>query len=324
MRAAITALTDELKRLKAAGVTSVPVSVESIAALRKALGAQIKAAAANAPIPLPKPSAGPATRASMPAELEQELAKPAASSVRRTEAIVPKAPPAPVPTLPPPPFVKLPEGDKATQWAWLRDFVLDYPVCKEKAGEGKKGVFGVGSLDAKIMFIGEAPEAEDEAAGEPFVGPSGQLLTKMIAAMGLKRENVYITYLVNWRMPATADTSHPKPRSATAEEMAFCTPFLKAQIEIIKPDLLVALGSTVAHGLLGSTAFKTLPEVRGQWKQFGSTPVTVTYHPSYLLRQELTGPGPAKKAKRATWEDLLKVMERANLPISDKQRGYFL
>jgi DNA polymerase len=112
-------------------------------------------------------------------------------------------------------------------------------------------------------------------------------------------------------------------REPTPEEMAFCLPFLRAQIEIVNPEVIVAVGATAAKGLLGAGTFKTLGEVRGQWKRFSDKPVMVTYHPSYLLRQEAAGPVAARKAKRATWEDLLKVMERAGLTISEKQRGYF-
>ncbi|HEY9249569.1 MAG TPA: uracil-DNA glycosylase, partial [Rariglobus sp.] len=219
-----------------------------------------------------------------------------------------------------------PAGDKAARWGHLRELVLNHPVCVANVRPGKKVVLGVGSLDAKIFFVGEAPGAEEEVRGEPFVGPAGQLLTKMILATGLKREEVYIGNIMNWRpqTPTPAGMEQVGNRAPTPEEMAFCLPFLRAQLEIVQPELIVALGSTAAQGLLGAGSFKTLGEVRGQWKQFSGKPVLVTYHPSYLLRQEASGPVAARKAKRATWEDLLKVMERAGLTITDKQRGYFL
>ncbi|MBC8040895.1 MAG: uracil-DNA glycosylase [Opitutaceae bacterium] len=304
MRAALTALTDELKRLKSTGVTAVSVSAESIAALRKAVGARAAVTPVNAPLP------------------------------SKVEAVVPASvrPPAPAPkpaavasTLPPPPTFTLPAGDKATRWEWLRNHVVTHPVCVANVRAGKKVVLGVGSLDAKIMFVGEAPGADEEVQGEPFVGPAGQLLTKMIGAMGLKREEVYIGNIMNWRpqLPTPEGSEQTGNREPTPEEMAFCLPFLRAQIEIVKPALIVALGATAARGLLGAASFKTLGEVRGQWKLFSETPVTVTYHPSYLLRQAATGPLAERKSKRAVWEDLLAVMERAGLPISDKQRGYY-
>ena len=98
----------------------------------------------------------------------------------------------------------------------------------------------------------------------------------------------------------------------------FCLPFLRAQIEIVNPAVLVALGSTAAQGLLGADSFKTLGEIRGRWKLFAEKPVMVTYHPSYILRNA------SNRSKRMVWEDLLKVMERLDMPVSDKQRGYFL
>lgn len=303
MRAALTALTDELKRLKSTGVTAVSVSAESLAALRKAVGAQ---QAVSAPAKAPTAASPAPVQAATPAPVATKTAVA-------------------VSTLPAPPIFTLPPGDKATRWEWLRNYVVTQPVCVANVRAGKKVVLGVGSLDAKIMFVGEAPGAEEEVRGEPFVGPAGQLLTKMIQGMGLKREDVYIGNIMNWRpqLPTPEGSEQVGNREPTPEEMAFCLPFLRAQIEIVKPALIVALGATAARGLLGAASFKTLGDVRGQWKLFSETPVAVTYHPSYLLRQAATGPLAERKSKRAVWEDLLAVMERAGLPISDKQRGYY-
>ena len=321
MRAALTALTDELKRLKTTGVTAVSVSPESLAALRKVIAARSAKTPASAPV-LSTAARSP-ENASAPAN---PLSKPAPAAAAPKSSVAPSKTEEPVRRLPPPPVVALPAGDKAQRWAALNDLVLTHPVCLANVRPGKKVVLGVGSLDAKIMFIGEAPGAEEEVRGEPFVGPAGQLLTKMIQAMGVKREDVYIGNIMNWRpqLPTPEGVEQVGNREPTPEEMAFCLPFLNAQIEIVNPELIVAVGATAAKGLLGATAFKTLGEVRGHWKQFSGKPVLVTYHPSYLLRQEASGPVAARKAKRATWEDLLKVMERAGLPISEKQRGYFL
>lgn len=312
MRAALSAIADELRRLKSTGVSAVSVSAESMAALKKVVEARSRATA-----PAPAPAEAQEQTAPVP-----DRAPSAAFS--RPEPR-PSGKPEAVPSLPPPPVVVLPEGDKATRWAALRELVLDHPVCTANVRPGKKVVLGVGSLDAKVMFVGEAPGAEEEVRGEPFVGPAGQLLTKMIGAMGLKREEVYIGNIMNWRpqLPTAPGVEQVGNRAPTAEEMAFCLPFLKAQVEIVNPELLVALGATAAQGLLGQGSFRSLGEVRGRWKLFSEKPVIVTYHPSYLLRQAAMGPAAERKAKRATWEDLLKVMERAGLPISDKQRAYF-
>src|SRR5690606_1993255 len=195
------------------------------------------------------------------------------------------------------------------------------PVVTANLRPGKRAVLGVGSLDASIMFVGEAPGAEEEVQGEPFVGPAGQLLTKMIQAMGLQRAEVYIGNIMNWR-PRIAgtpdDIEQVGNRPPTPEEFAFCLPFLRAQIEIVRPRLIVALGSTAAQGLLGHGSFKALAEVRGRWHDFAGTPVMVTYHPSYILRNG------SNRSKRMIWEDLLKVMQRADLPVSERQQGYFL
>ncbi|MFA6960001.1 MAG: uracil-DNA glycosylase [Opitutaceae bacterium] len=318
MRAALNALTDELKRLKSTGVTAVSVSPDSLAALRKVIAARAIKTVPQIPVVASRVAEAPESVGT------RTVASSAPASSTRVEPVVVK--PEVIRLLPPPPVVMLPAGDKATRWEWLKNYVLTHPVCAANVRPGKKVVLGVGSLDAKIMLVGEAPGAEEEVQGEPFVGPAGQLLTKMILAMGVKREDVYIGNIMNWR-PQTETPEGVEQvgnRAPTTEEMAFCMPFLHAQIEIVNPDLIVALGSTAAQGLLGAGSFKSLGSVRGQWKEFSGKPVLISYHPSYLLRQESMGPAAARKAKRATWEDLLKVMERAGLPISDKQRGYFL
>jgi DNA polymerase len=309
MRTVLLTLTDELRRLKASGVKTISVSDDSLAALhrivaaRRAGGSLPEIAPTSPPTPAPRP---PATQVQPP--------MPRAS-----------APPAER-LLPPPPEVALPAGDKAARWAALREQVLNNPVCQAHVRPGKKVVFGVGNLEARIMFVGEAPGADEELQGEPFVGPAGQLLTKMIRAMGLERSDVYIGNIMNWRpeLPPRADGMQFGNREPTPEEMAFCLPFISAQIEVVSPTLIVALGATAARGLLGPHSFRTLHEARGRWHDYRGRPLRVTYHPSYLLRKEVEGREAANRAKRTAWEDFLAVMERACLPITDKQRGYFL
>ena len=303
MRQALIAVTEELRRLKGAGVGSVAVSDEALGAVRRALRS---AAAAPA-------SAGPET--APPAEPPP----PAVRAVAPVPAPV-QVPRVAVPALPEAPAVKLPEGDKRARWEALLALVTGDPVCRANVRPGKKVVLGVGTLDARIMFVGEAPGGEEEIQGEPFVGPAGQLLTKMIQAMGLARADVYIGNIMNWRpqMPAVEGRDQVGNRPPTEEEMRYCLPFLRAQIDVVNPQLLVALGSTAAQGLLGFRSFKALGDVRGRWPDFGGKPLMVTYHPSYILRE------PTNRKKRLIWEDLLKVMERGELPVSERQRGYFL
>lgn len=301
MRASLTAITEELQRLKAAGVRAVPVTDETLRRLR----AQVEglragdSAGAAAPIGAPEPARRPA-----PAEVPAERVRPAPAAA----------------TLPSPPEVILPAGDKAARWAALREQVLNDPVCRAHVKPGKQVVFGVGNIDARILFVGEAPGAEEEVQGEPFVGPAGQLLTKMIQGMGLQRGDVYIGNIMNWRpeIPGSGPSGQVGNRPPTEEEMRYCLPYLRAQIEVVAPALLVALGKTAVEGLLGFNRFKTLGEARGRWHEFAGLPLMVTYHPSYILRE------PTNKKKRLIWEDLLQVMDKAGLPISDKQRGYFL
>lgn len=302
MRASLTAITEELQRLKAAGVRAVPVTDETLRRLRAQVeGRRAEAGETAQPNPAPLPVAPPSRR-TVVADSPVEPVRPATAS------------------LPPPPEVTLPAGDKATRWAALRERVLNDPVCRAHVKPGKQVVFGVGTIDARILFVGEAPGAEEEVQGEPFVGPAGQLLTKMIQGMGLQRGDVYIGNIMNWRpeIPGSAPHGQVGNRPPTEEEMRYCLPYLRAQIEVVAPALLVALGKTAAEGLLGFNRFKTLGEVRGRWHEFAGLPLMVTYHPSYILRE------PTNKKKRLIWEDLLQVMAKADLPISDKQRGYFL
>ena len=311
MRTVLFALTDELKRLKAAGVKTVSVSDESVATLRRLVAARDSGDRISK------------TGERKPASAEALAGRPETDLTQNPK---PKTQNPAATDLPPPPEVILPPGDKSVRWRALRELVLNHPVCRAHVRPGKQVVFGVGSLDAKVMFVGEAPGAEEEQQGEPFVGPAGQLLTRMIKAMGLERGEVYIGNIMNWRpeLPPRADGTQAGNREPTPEEMAFCLPFITAQIEVVAPALLVALGATAARGLLGAHSFKTLGEVRGRWHDYRGRPLRVTYHPSYLRRKELDGWVAATRATRTAWEDFLAVMERAGLSISEKQRNYFL
>lgn len=305
MRATLLALNEELIRLKAAGVENVSVSDESIRLLRALVGA-------------------PTTNSRSVAVVEPSVVAEPPSS-RAVERSQPPSRPAPPPappksTLPSPPMVELPEGTKQEKWDALVAMVKADAVCQKAIRPGKQIAVGVGDLEADVFLCGEAPGAEEEVKGEPFVGPAGQLLDKMILATGLSRETVYIGNIMNWRPQIPTEEGHEQigNRPPTKEEINYCMPYLKAQLEIVKPKVIVALGASAAKGLLGQDRFKALGEIRGQWQDFAGTPVMVTYHPSYILRNQ------SHRSKRAIWEDLLHVMEKLELPISDKQRGYFL
>ena len=231
MRAVLLALTDELRRLKAAGVKTVSVSDDSLATLRRLVGTADRRAGYRKAGDRPRPECDPSM--SRPHRVSG-LRYPQIRCRRR-------------------PKWSCPPGDKSVRWQALRELVLNHPVCRAHVRPGKQVVFGVGSLDAKIMFVGEAPGAEEEQQGEPFVGPAGQLLTKMIKAMGLERGDVYIGNIMNWRpeLPPGPDGTQVGNREPTPEEMAFCLPFITAQIEVVAPALIVALGATAARGPAG-------------------------------------------------------------------------
>ena len=220
----------------------------------------------------------------------------------------------PIPAEGPPPL-EIPGGDAPTQLEWLRKQVEACPTCREQVENNGKLVFGEGAPDADILFCGEAPVGEDAAEGRPFTGEAGQLFSKILLAMGLSRDSVYLTNILKWR-PA-----HDKPygnRPPTLEEMRFCLPFLKAQIDIVKPKVIVALGNTTVNGLLGPDPSRRMATLRGTWQRFHNIDMMITFQPSYLLRNDTL------KTKRMAWEDLLQVMDKVGLPITEKQRGFFL
>jgi uracil-DNA glycosylase family 4 len=302
MSAGLEAIANELKRLQRDGVSRVFVEDDTMRLIVPKQKASSSSERVSAP-PLKPEELGDLK------ELVHEV--PTAegkASAKSTSA--PK-----VVTYPPAPEIELPTGDAATQLTWLRDQVLACEVCKEHLSEHGKIVFGSGSPEADILFCGEAPGAEEETEGEPFIGKPGQLLSKIVTTMGLTRESVYMANILKWR------PEHDKPygnRPPTDEEMRFCLPYLQAQIQIVKPKVIVALGGTVVAGLLGSDPERKMGSVRGTWASFEDIPVMITFHPSYLLRNGTL------KTKRMAWEDMLQVMEKCALDISDQQRVFFL
>jgi uracil-DNA glycosylase len=198
-------------------------------------------------------------------------------------------------------------------FAALREAALVCLRCPHLVRTRTQVVFGVGNPNAELMFVGEAPGADEDAQGEPFVGRAGQLLTKIIEAMGFRREEVYIANVLKCRPDMPAGVSGN--RKPTAEEMKTCLPWLEKQIELIKPRAMVALGATALEGLLGATT--AVSKVRGRWLDFHGTPVMATYHPAYLLRNQ------SVTEKRKVWEDMLQVLERLGKPISERQRRFF-
>ena len=204
--------------------------------------------------------------------------------------------------------------NKADLLSAVRERVRVCTKCKHLACSRTQTVFGVGNPDADLMFIGEAPGADEDQQGEPFVGRAGQLLTRIIRAMNFAREDVYIANILKCR-PDTAPGSFGN-RPPTPAEMQTCRPYLIEQIDIIQPSVLVALGAVAVEGLLGMRG--TMRELRGRWHTYNNIPLMITYHPAYLLRNQ------SSSEKRKVWEDMLQVLERLERPISERQRNYFL
>ena len=286
-----------LEDLKSRGVRHVAVDPETLRALTQ------------------PPATG--TPASGPARAERQ--KPAGSETGAPQPVAEQTtllalPGETVPASNPSPATRLSSPEKAAAFATLRERTLACVKCAHLASSRKNVVLGVGSIDAQLMFVGEAPGADEDEQGEPFVGKAGQLLTKIIQATGLRRADVYIANILKCR-PDTPGQSAGN-RKPTSDEMATCIPYLHEQIDLIRPKVIMALGATAVEGLLGKTLGIT--KLRGTWKTYRGTPLMPTYHPAYLLRNQ------AMSEKRKVWEDMLAVMEKLEMPISEKQRRFFL
>lgn len=282
-------LIDFLKAEEARGVTSVYLDEEARDILRD----------------LHKAAKGGGRVAAAPAQAPDRATEPAAEEV--AEVTEPAAPAA---------RVVVPEGGTpAEKIASLRAQASGWPPARALGSLRETMVFSVGNPEADLMLVGEAPGYQEEREQEPFVGPAGQKLNEILKAMGLAREEVYISNIVKFRPSMERQTTNN--RKPTPEEMASCLPFVREEVRIVRPKCIVALGATAAEGLLGLAG--AVARMRGDWHDFQGIPARVTYHPAYLLHGTA-----ALKDKRMVWEDMLMVMEKLGLPVSDKQRGYFL
>jgi DNA polymerase len=189
----------------------------------------------------------------------------------------------------------IPSEQRPEALAAIRALIGDCTRCPLAYAGRRTIVFGDGDPNARLLFVGEGPGADEDASGIPFVGKAGQLLNNMIAAMGLRRDQVYIANIVKCRPPANRT---PEPVEANT-----CAPFLLEQIDVIRPEVIVALGATAATYLLGVK--QSLGSLRGTWHSCRGAKVAVTYHPAYLLRD------PSQKAE--AWKDLQRVMAELGL-----------
>jgi uracil-DNA glycosylase len=187
-------------------------------------------------------------------------------------------------------------GDASAALRAIREDIGDCKRCRLHSGR-KNIVFGVGDPRAELMFVGEAPGADEDERGEPFVGRGGQLLNNMIAAMGVRRKEVYIANIIKCRPPSN--------RTPERDECETCSPFLLRQIEAIHPKIIVALGAVAARTLLGIN--DSMANLRGRVYDFRGTKLVVSYHPAFLLRDP--------RQKKEAWKDLQLVMQYLGLPL---------
>jgi uracil-DNA glycosylase len=181
----------------------------------------------------------------------------------------------------------------------LQEEVRECTRCPELVASRTQTVFGVGNPQARLCFFGEAPGADEDRQGEPFVGKAGQLLTKILEACSLRREDIYILNTLRCRPP--------KNRNPLPEEIANCRPFFERQLEVIQPEFICCLGAVAARALLETTT--PVGKLRGKFHAFRGAKVLVTYHPAYLLRNP--------SMKRETWEDMKLLMREMGIPIPE-------
>lgn len=246
--------------------------------------------------------------------------KPASLAVEPSPARTPERPaaasPPPRPAQPPPLARSLleepeltapamPEAERAAALKALADEVAVCVKCPHLAAARTRTVFGEGNPSARLMFVGEAPGADEDRTGRPFVGRAGQLLTDMITkGMGLRREDVYIANVLKCRPPEN--------REPSLDETTNCLPYLERQIEIIRPQFLCLLGRSAVFALLGTSL--SMSKLRGKWHRYRGIPTIATYHPSYLLR--------TPSAKKDAWQDLQMLMNAMGIPIPGRTRRH--
>ena len=297
---ALDILLEELKRQKAAGLRRVSISDESMASLKSLAGV-----APTAPVPVT--SAKPAA----PSVVARPIAPVAA--VRPVIPVAPKpAVAAMTPVIADAPIFTLTAGTKAERMQALRQLVEACVETKKHLTVPQRPLLGHGSLEAKVVFVGEVPSLEEMEAGQAFAGASGELLQKILGAAAISPADYYLAPVMVWR--PEPPTQYGK-RPPTARELAFNLPYLRAQIDVVAPRIVVALGAQAFEALHGRTP--TITQARGQWFDLAGVPLLATFHPNYLLHS------PSASAKRTVWEDFLLLMEKLGLPISEKQRAFF-
>jgi uracil-DNA glycosylase len=223
----------------------------------------------------------------LPAQAAEPPSSPAVA--QQSGLFEPPAPPAPGPV-----------EERVRELRVLANSVAKCTRCPHLAATRTQTVFGVGPVDPELCFIGEAPGATEDAQGEPFVGEAGQLLNRIIAACGMKREEVYIANIIKCRPPGN--------RTPNAEEAANCREYLEKQLELLRPGYICCLGACAAQNLLGTS--QGIGKLRGRVLEFHGIPVVCTYHPAYLLRN------PVEKKK--VWEDMKQLLAHMGRALPQK------
>jgi uracil-DNA glycosylase len=263
-------------------------------ALRERLAPLTQPSAATASSDLRSPvAASPAARPLPPSPAARESAPAMPALPSELDFAMPKPPS--FDTLAPLPTQIIPSADRASALEAVRAEIGDCTRCPLAYAGRHTIVFADGDPNARLMFVGEGPGADEDASGLPFVGKAGQLLNNMITAMGLKREEVYIANIVKCRPPAN--------RAPEFVEATTCSQFLLQQIDIVHPEVIVALGATAATYLLGVK--QSIASLRGRWHTARGAKVAVTYHPAFLLRDP--------RQKGEAWKDLQRVMAEMGL-----------
>lgn len=263
--------------------------------------AAVPSAVPRAPVDAVRPSVPPPRAAAAPPpppepvrEWGPERLPPPAASAAGVLAVPPAGLPLANPGLP-----------VASDWDGLAGQVAACQRCPLCQGRTRT-VFGEGDRRARLMFIGEGPGEEEDRQGRPFVGRAGEFLTKMIAAMGLSRDQVYIANIVKCRPPQN--------RTPHQEEVSACLPYLERQVQLLAPAAIVTLGNVPLQALFHEAGIVRL---RGHWREYRGIPVMPTYHPSYIIRME--GMAAEREKKREVWNDLQEVMRRLGLPPPAKK-----
>jgi DNA polymerase len=242
-----------------------------------------------------------AGRSPPPAPIEPEPARPSGALFA---GLVEEAPEPKIEAAP-----ELDIDQRRRELTVLAERVAGCTRCPALVSTRRQTVFGVGPLSPPLCFVGEAPGADEDARGEPFVGAAGQLLNRIIAACGMKREEVYICNILRCRPPGN--------RTPAADEVANCREHLERQLELVRPQYICCLGAVAAQNLLGTS--QSIGRLRGNFQNYRGIPVLCTYHPSYLLRIE--DEQKRNDAKRMVWEDMKKLLTRMGRPIPQAGGG---